>query len=355
MATADEFRMGIEAEFALVDRDSFRPLWHSDIRFEDLNQILEDIPVGDLGTEGLKLEPPHRKLMPYVVEGYHLPDPEMNPVAIMPKGVEIRTPLANSINACVSLLAELFVRLQDALADAHYVPVPISFHPVESSFEGPQNKRRHDFWQWAMEAMVTYGPDINVHLPDRLMGAVDLRELDAKVNYYGPAIAALTLASPLSNGKLWTIRGRVGKSIRTYHRSVIAPAIEIHPDQGNRLEFKLFDMPFRIEDFRACLLLWVVLLLGRELKGRASKETRVYDLGAVARLGLDAETAAERASEVLNYASSVLTRHDFDPGPLDSFVRRLEIKRLPADDIIESYNREASIADVLRHFRFALC
>jgi carboxylate-amine ligase len=279
----------------------------------------------------------------------------MNPVAIMPKGVEIRTPLANSIDACVSLLAELFVRLKKALAEAHFAPVPISFHPIESSFEGPQNKRRHDFWQWAMEAMVTYGPDINVHLPDRLMQAVDVRELDEKVNYYGPAIAALALASPLSNGRLWTIRGRVGKSIRTYHRSVIAPAIEIHPEQGNRLEFKLFDMPCRIDDFRAFLLLWVVLLLSRELKGRASKETRVYDLGAVARFGLDAETALARATEVLTHAPSVLTHYGFDPTPLDSFVRRLETKRLPADDIIDSYYREASITGVLRHLVFAVC
>jgi carboxylate-amine ligase len=355
MSLQDEFKVGIEAEFALVDAESFRPLWHPDIRFQQLNQLLEDIPVGDLGTEGLKLEPPHRKLVPHVVEGYHLPDPEMNPVDLLPKGVEIRTPLANSIDLCVSLLLELFVRLKRALAEAHYAPVAISFHPVESSFEGPQNKRRHDFWQWAMEAMVTYGPDINVHLPDRLMQAVDLRELDAKVNYYGPAITALTLASPFSKGALWTIRGRIGKSIRTYHSSVIAPAIEIHPEQGNRLEFKLFDMPCRIEDFRAFLLLWMVLLLDRELKGRASKETRVYDLGAVARWGLDAETVAERASEVLNRASSVVADHGFDPAPLNSFARRLETRRVPADEMIDLYNREGSIPAVLRQLSFARC
>jgi hypothetical protein len=34
--------------------------------------------------------PPHRKSGPYVVEGYHLPDPEMNPIDLLPKGVEIR-------------------------------------------------------------------------------------------------------------------------------------------------------------------------------------------------------------------------------------------------------------------------
>jgi len=355
MGLQDGFRVGIEAEFALVDPDSFRPLWHSDLRFRNLNHILEGIPVDDLGTEGLKLEPPHRKLMPYVVEGYHLPDPEMNPVDILPKGVEIRTPIAHSIDECMALLSELFGRLKSALAEAGYVPVPISFHPFESSFEGPQNKRRHEFWQWAMEAMVTYGPDINVHLPDRLMQAVDVRELDGKVNYYGPAITAMTLASPLANGGLWTIRERVGKSIRTYHRSVIAPAIEIHPEQGHRFEFKLFDMPCRLDDFRAFLLIWLVLLLGTELKGRASRETRVYDLGAVAAFGFGEETVCERAAEVLDCAPSVLSRHGFDPHPLDVFVQRLDTKRVPADDIIELYQREGSIPAVLRHLAFDLC
>src|SRR5690348_1966028 len=116
-----------------------------------------------------------------------------------------------------------------------------------------------------MEAMVTYGPDINIHLPQELWQRLDMRELDGKVNYYGPAITALALASPILRGGLWTIRGRVGKSVRTYHRSVIAPAIEVHPDQQHRLEFKLFDMPFRLQDFRVFLLLWLALLLDEGL------------------------------------------------------------------------------------------
>ena len=352
MATQHEFRFGIEAEFALADRDSFRPLWHRDITFDQLNTILESIPVNDLKTDGLKVEPPHRKPMPYVVEGYHLPGPDMNPVDLLPKGVEIRTPVCGSIDGCVTLLQELYCRLQNALAQAQYAAVPVSFHPIEDSFEGPQNKRRHDFWQWAMEAMVTYGPDINVHLPEALLGHIDLRNLDAKVNYYGPAITALTLASPLFKGGLWTIRGQVGKSIRTYHRSVIAPAIEIHPEQGQRLEFKLFDMPFRIGDFRGLLLLWLVLLLDNALTGRASKETRIYDLGSIAKFGLDADSVSERAAEVLDTAPSLLSRYGFDPTPLESFRHRLEAKRLPADDIIDLYRRDRSVPDVLRQLTF---
>jgi carboxylate-amine ligase len=291
----------------------------------------------------------------YVVEGYHVPDPDMNPVDLLPKGVEIRTPISGSIDSCVTLFQDLYCKLQSALAQAHYAAVPVSFHPIEDSFEGPQNKRRHDFWQWAMEAMVTYGPDINVHLPADLLARLDIQELDAKVNYYGPAITALTLSSPLFKGGLWTIRGQIGKSVRTYHRSVIAPAIEIHPGEGQRFEFKLFDMPLRIEDFRGFILLWLVLLLADDLPGRASKETRVYDLGAVAKLGLDVEAVSDRAGEVLNCAPSVLSRYGFDPAPLETFRQRLQTKRLPSDEIIDSYRREGSIPEVLRHLTFTNC
>ena len=78
------FRFGLETEFLLVDAVSFRPLWHPDLTFETLNSTLEAIPVDDFQCDGFKVEPPHRKSSPYVVEGYHLPDPDMNPIDLLP-------------------------------------------------------------------------------------------------------------------------------------------------------------------------------------------------------------------------------------------------------------------------------
>jgi carboxylate-amine ligase len=224
----------------------------------------------------------------------------------------------------------------------------MSHHPTADRFEGPQNKRRHDFWQWAMQAMVTYGPDINVSLPPDLNERLDFSDLHAKVNYYAPALTALSLASPFYLGRLWEIRGRVGKSIRTYRRSVIAPAIELHPEEAGRLEYKTFETSNRLEDFHAFFLLWLELLLDEGLQGRASDQTRIYDLGAVARDGLGAETVRERAAEVLERAPGILAARGFDPGPLEPFRLRLEIGRLPADDLIELFEFEGSIAGVLR-------
>jgi carboxylate-amine ligase len=200
-----------------------------------------------------------------------------------------------------------------------------------------------------MQAMVTYGPDVNVSLPPHLNDRLDFADLHSKVNYYAPALTALSLASPFYLGRLWTIRGRVGKSIRTYRRSVIAPAIELHPEEAGRLEYKTFETTHRLEEFHAYFLLWLELLLDDGLQGRASDQTRIYDLGAVARDGLAAETIRDRAAEVLDRAPGVVAAWGFQPGPLKPFRRRLETGRVPADDLIDLYERERSIPAVLRH------
>ena len=147
------FKFGLETEFLLVNSASFRPLWHNDLKFDSLNSALEAIPADEFQCDRLKVEPPHRKPAPYIVEGYHIPDPEMKPIDLLPKGVEIRTPICVSIEDCLAALQTLYARLQHALAELGYRAATLSFHPTQVRFTGPQNKRRHDFWQWAMEAM----------------------------------------------------------------------------------------------------------------------------------------------------------------------------------------------------------
>ena len=39
-----------------------------------------------------------------------------------------------------------------------YLAAVLSFHQTQDHFEGPQNKKHYAHWQWAMEAMTTYGP-----------------------------------------------------------------------------------------------------------------------------------------------------------------------------------------------------
>src|SRR5437879_12171307 len=137
------FHFGLEAEFLLVDAVSFRPLWYRDLKFETLNAALEAISVDDFQCDSFKIEPPHRKASPYIVEGYHLPDPQMKPIDLLPKGVEIRTPICASIDECLESLITLHARLQQALQHLGHQAVALSFHQTEVAFEGPQHKRRH--------------------------------------------------------------------------------------------------------------------------------------------------------------------------------------------------------------------
>lgn len=346
----EAFHFGIEAEYLIVDRESFRPLWYRDLSFKVLNQALEQIPIDDLPSmAGTEIERPHTKAMPYVVEGYHQTDAEGLMVDILPKGLEIRTPIYESLGACLSGLKTLHGRMQEAISELGYAGVSLSYHPIETEFYAERGERRHDFWQWAMQAMLTYGPDINLSLPTELGDRLDLADLELKINYYAPAMAAFSLASPFYAGDIWKVRGRLCKSFRTHRRSTYAPAVELHPSEHLRLEFKPFEMSWRLQDFENYFLLFLTLVLDDGLTGRASNQMRIYDLGAVARWGFYAEEIAARAEELLTRAPKVLSDWGFDPKPLSSFEKRAYFRKTPADELIDRYaEADRNLATVLR-------
>jgi hypothetical protein len=345
----EKFRFGIEAEFLIVEAGTMKPLWHNSISFDRLKPILEGISLEGMPTmEGLELEPPMTKLMPYVVEGYHLPDMGERANELLPKGVEIRTPVCDSLEHVRVVYRTLHERLVEAFAKEGLAIVALSHHPIETKFSGPQNKRRHDYWQWSMEVMTTFGPDVNVSVAPELADLINQDDLEAKINYYGPALSALTVGAPFCEGKPWEMRGKRGKSFRMQKRSYIAPPIEFHPDEKNRLEFKVYDMPNSAKEMEAGFLAFLALVLDDSLAGRAYKQTRIYDLGQVARFGLQAEDMKERAAELLSKAPAVLKSWGFNPSALELFAERLETGRTPADEMLEIYDRTGSLAEVLR-------
>jgi carboxylate-amine ligase len=250
----------------------------------------------------------------------------------------------------------LLHRLQRQLQEENLAPLALSHHPTEVKFEGPQNRRRHDFWLWAMEVMTTYGPDINIRLPETIRQGLDLKDLDGKLNFYSPCLAALTVASPFVSGGLWKIRGVSGQSFRMYKRSIFAPPIEIHPDQDWRLEFKAFDMPSSTLDFRCQFLCFLGLLLTPELKGRASKQSLIYDMGQVAQFGLSATTVHDRLGEFFAKVPSRLSEWGFDPSPLEHFERRWKDRSTPADELIQLFDGNggdlSSVLNQRAHFEF---
>lgn len=345
----EDFLFGIEAEYLLVDGQTFRPLWHGDLIFEELNSFVEAIDISGIPLDGFNIKPLHNKAIPYLIEGYYLTDSKYKPMRLLPKGIEIRTPSTSSITDCLKYLSVLHSKLQTKLNSKGYAAVGLSHHPTKTEFHGPQCYERHDWWQWAMQVMTTYGPDVNISLPEIYSAKIDIDDLERKVNYYAPAMTALTVASPLADGGLWRIRGQVGKSYRTYRRSLIAPPMTIHRKPSLRFELKCLEMSNSLIDYHNYLLIWFAFLLDNQLPGRASDQSRVYDLGQVARFGLAAETIRARASDVLSQTEKICKSMGLSVGTLDVFWQRLETGRVPADDIIEFFRQEKTIEGTLHH------
>ncbi len=348
-----DFRFGLEAEFMLSHSNTFKPLWYRDVTFKTLDRLLTNISLeGIPDLKGLSAEPPHEKLMPFIVEGYGIPDHEMKIIDAYPKGVEIRTPVCTSVKETLGVYETLYHRVKEALSEIEVVPTAISHHPVESQFSGPQNKRRHDFWMWAQEVMTTYGPDINVSFPKEITQKLfsDIEGLHRKVNFYAPAMAALSLSSPFLNGEPWAIKGMRGKSYRTFKRSIIAPAIELHADENYRIEFKVFEMTKDVRDFEAYFHLVLALFLSSDLKGHSSHQERIYDLGQVARWGLNAEGVREVLGELFEKGEKTLPRFGFKTTSLKRLHERFEKRHHISDDMLSLFDQTGSIPEVLKEY-----
>lgn len=343
------FGFGIETEFLMVRKDSFVPLGHKDLNFEFLARLINSIDTSDFSERGFNIKPLHSKPTPYLVEGYYLTDSNMNPVSLLPKGIEIRTPMTNSIDEQLIALQRLFDRLRQRVLKEGFDLAVISHHPTESKFNAAPNYKRHDYWQWALTAATTFGPDINISVPEEYAKGIELSKLAARINYFMPAAVALTLASPITEGGLWNWRNQIGKSIRTYRRSIWAPLFYVHEKPSLRFEFKGFEMSRCIEDYNAFFLLSLAILLDEELKDEAADETRIYDLGNIAIEGLSSPYVCETATRVLEAAERISRKLGISREGLDEFWSRLRSKRLPADELIELFQKEKSVEKTLSH------
>jgi carboxylate-amine ligase len=225
--------------------------------------------------------------------------------------------------------------------------VVISHHPTESKFNAPPNYIRHDYWQWALTAATTFGPDINISVPEELSKRIEPAQVAARINFYMPSVVAMTLAAPLTDGKLWRIRRRIGKSIRTYRRSIWAPLFYVHEEPSLRFEFKGFEMSRCLEDYNVFFLLSLALLLDETLTEQGADESRIYDLGRVAVVGLESQYTRDVASKVMESAEKIANRFGLSREGMDEFWNRLQSKRIPADDIISIHQKENSVAKTL--------
>ena len=344
---AGEFGFGIEAEFLLVDKNTYEPFSHRNLDFDSLLALINSIPCDDFSKDGLNIKPLHTKAIPYLIEGYCLTDSNMKTISLMPKGIEARTPMASTIDKSVRDLKILFDRLREHCLKSNYDLSILSHHPNEPKFNAPPNYKRHDYWQWALTATTTFGPDINISVPDELSKSINRSKLNGRINHYMPSAIAMSLASPISEGKLWQFRGQSGKSIRTFRRSIWAPIFYVHEKPALRFEFKGFEMATCLEDYNVYFLLSLALLLDDSLSEEAGDETKLYDLGSISLNGLDSIHTREIAKRVMESAEKMASQFGFKRDGMDEFWNRIESRHLPADDIIDLFNEKQSVPYVL--------
>lgn len=349
------FGFGIEAEYLIVDKQ-LKPLFHGDFKFEEFRDFIDAIPVGDFSKDGFNIKPLHRAASPYLVEGYYLTDADMKPTQMLVKGLEVRTPLVTTIDAAVMNLSVLTERAQTYFGN-HYQQqlCAISHHPTESNFYAAANYKRHDYWQWALTAMTTFGPDVNISVPADLVDEIDQAALNERINFYMPAVIALTFSSPLFEGKLWEREGVVGKSIRTFKRSEWAPLYYIHTEPALRFEFKGFEMPQDLSDYRAFFLIGLALLLDNQLGEKRSDTERLTVLKELAIYGiagrLETNIYRQQAADLLESAERIAVRFGFDYSCLQALWARLEEQACPSDLIIQRFNESHSIEKTMEILR----
>lgn len=341
------FKFGLEAEFLLVDNKTFKPYSHLDLDFAHLLKLVDSIDTSDCSCEGFNLKPLHNKITPYLIEGYTHTDEAMRPLSLAPKGIEIRTPLSDTLHGSTEHLREYFLRLEKRLCEDGMSAASLSYHPSAPRIVAKQNYKRMDYWQWALSATTTYGPDINISLPDNLSRGLDIERINARVNFYGPAAVALTLASPLREGKIFHVDGREVKSARTFERSQWAPIFYVHDDPNLRFEFKGFEMSRNLQDYHAMFLIGLALLLDDDLSDVESDTARVAALRGIAVDGLEYSTARSRAEEVLLSAEKIARQYEFERTSLDTFWNRLASAILPADAIAQTFKQTGSVEHTL--------
>ncbi|MFM8315252.1 MAG: glutamate-cysteine ligase family protein [Deltaproteobacteria bacterium] len=349
MKLSEEFSFGLETEYMLVDAETYAPLWHRELNFHELDHIFANVPNLDISKKGLKSQPPHSIPGHYLVEGYHCFNERGKALSILPKGIEIRTSICETIDQTVSQFNSLYKRLSLPLLQKGYRLCSVSFHPRESEFFGEQNHRNLFQWCWAQRAMCTYGPDFNIQIPQSILTPSFWKNIREKVNHYAPALAAASFCSPFFHGKLWTHLNFPALSARTFQRCKYAPLFEYHIEENGRFECNIFEMPTSLAEIKVYFLLWLTLLIDTQLKGRSTDSTSKNELCEVAIFGLSTKDFSKRGLAVIDAAFGQLPRYGIDPSPLLNFRKRFEQRWCPSLHLQNIFWETGTIEATLFH------
>jgi hypothetical protein len=319
------FRFGIEHEVAFVrSHGVFADFTNT--RYHEFAAIVATLPEYSGDAEHLRLGDAGIRLKRWYIEGIERFDQAGKTVDCIPKGIEIRTTIHDSITSTVNELEQSLRQLTEAASLFGFTPIITSHNPNQTAFipHPPLNQYELDRWQNSPEdrtehlPMLTYGPDLNLSV----VGASADQVIDwgRKLTYYSPFVIPFSYGygESIYAGKPWP-----GRSVRTFYRTGLRPAVLVFvehqrdligsdpsltkpaqiPAEIGRIEFKAFDS-CAIDRYPALLTLLKGLILDQTLTGRATVPDRhLHQVSAL--YGFRDATINQTAGQVVSAVKQV--------------------------------------------------
>jgi hypothetical protein len=332
-----QFRFGIEHEVAFA-RSNGEFADFTNTTYAEFAAIIQALPEYNQDSQHLRLGDAGIRRKRWYIEGVERFDESGKVLTCIPKGIEIRTTIHDSITTVIQELTTSFNQLQEVAAKHGFTPVLTSFNPHQTQFipHPPLNQGERDRLNDSPEdrtehrAMLTYGPDLNLSIIGASMA--DLIDWGRKLTYYSPYILPFSYGTSIYQGQPWP-----GHSVRTFYRTGRRPAVLVFvanaldlinsdpsltklaqiPAEVGRLEFKAFDSCC-FELYAGLLALLKGLMRDRTLPGRATTpDTALHQHSA--RYGFD-DVAINHLARTALAAAALALQADPDRDYLNQLV-----------------------------------
>ncbi|WP_066375529.1 MULTISPECIES: glutamate--cysteine ligase [unclassified Anabaena] len=360
------FLFGIEHEVAFLNQEG-KFADFACTKFAEFAQIVDRLPIYPDDHLQLRVGDAGIRKKRWYIEGFERFGNSDEVIDCHSKGIEIRTTIHSDIQGAIHELSNSFRLLIEVAADFGFSPILTSFHPYKPVFEPqpPLNEyeikqlQAYPDEQTANIYMVSYGPDLNISVPD--LPIEQVIDIGKKLTYYSPYIVPFSFSSPFYNGTLWQ-----GLSVRTFIRTGKRPAALVFvaeqeqliksvpsltkiarlPAEVGRIEFKAFDSCDDFLIYGALLALLKGLILDESLTGRAiTPDASLHQLSA--KEGFDNEDILMNATTIVQAATAALG-DDPDVALLTPLKLMLEQRQTKSHQLIEVFQRIGSIENTLK-------
>lgn len=351
----DTFKMGLELELMLTD-EHFNALHADSIPFSLGKKVIANTEAEHL--DYLMIKYPGSAQLPYYCEGYDLFDNSGQFTDLDVKGIEISTPIAFSFPELIEHVQHYYKNIEESLRAENLRPVCFGTHPVDLDYEGQRGTRSVESWTAAEVAMTTFGIHVNLSMPLALEKNLDRENLYYKFNYAAPALVALSANTPLRRGKPWMVGSVIGKSERSFRRTFVRNVLYFRDDQNFRKEVTPFDMTHRLDLIAAYTAVCLGLMLDPSPFPWMPDTFAQMNIREVAKFGYAASISdrhfryspcADVVHDVLARATNGLESNGLDSAWIAPLVAMADIKRCPADDVIDELQSGTTLSEIFRH------